>query len=769
MSTRITFFTTNDIHGRFLGENGAIDFSRLATLKKMYGGALLIDAGDATQGTPLAIAKMGLYPIQIMNKVGYDILTIGNHEFDNITKDEGTECELDKIVEEFQGMYLSQNLFFCEDEESKEKKWKKYIGTLNTPSSGDGGIVPLYPTGRHDQCVLFFGFATPDMSMDIECMKNFRIGEIEDTVKELREEIERIKSGHEILAIVAVAHLGSKGETKSDDLARCMPEIDLIIDGHSHEEYIKKAENGKTTIVQTGCYGKNFGKIQLIIEDDGTTSVEAELFGNDHLSNIEQDKDVRALLDKISGEVEEEFGQVCASSTNCTLWGGALDEKNPYVLGATNIARYAETNLGKLVATVIIECAVDEYEDEKGPLKSEFMIGAINGGGLRESLAFGKEIRNYELFTVLPSPLQSKNESGYCLFRLTLRTLKKILQNSISSLRFQPKQRLTCSDGRFLNFAGLEFTITYDEKNNKISVSDDIMLTMKTDEPFIEPVHLNMDKDGSQEILFCTSKYIGGGGDGYGEALKEASLIFTGDTALFSLVGNYILDDCEGGTLEMPRINKDITYSGFDFAKPEPAKILVANQDLSPLTSVNVAVRFNTDSKDDAVRFMMTDDKGYITVTPPEGASVLEILALEANNEGMMCKNLYCELYFHTYYMPTTDTMTACCRTFTEEPDIQRALTVFHHTSEATGNSHYSNYVAFSAPSVGYGEFLIYDFEIYVLHYGEKEFKKTKSVKYSDTEPEFTIDTESCTYETWFGNGIYTSVPLIAHYDDAHR
>ena len=75
----IVIFFTNDIHTYI---DGAITYSQLASLKKSVPGSLLVDAGDHIQGTAYGSMDKGKTMIELMNAAGYDLATLGNHEFD---------------------------------------------------------------------------------------------------------------------------------------------------------------------------------------------------------------------------------------------------------------------------------------------------------------------------------------------------------------------------------------------------------------------------------------------------------------------------------------------------------------------------------------------------------------------------------------------------------------------------------------------------------------------------------------------------------------
>ena len=85
--TIVTIYHTNDMHGRVDAQvsgphDSPIGIAQIAAVKANTPNAILLDAGDATQGTPVAALSQGACVIELMNAAGYDAMAIGNHEFD---------------------------------------------------------------------------------------------------------------------------------------------------------------------------------------------------------------------------------------------------------------------------------------------------------------------------------------------------------------------------------------------------------------------------------------------------------------------------------------------------------------------------------------------------------------------------------------------------------------------------------------------------------------------------------------------------------------
>ena len=82
-SATVTIFTTNDMHGNLTGDGqSTIGVVQAAAIKASTPNALLVDAGDATQGASFASVSHGADVVRMMNEAGYDLMAAGNHEFD---------------------------------------------------------------------------------------------------------------------------------------------------------------------------------------------------------------------------------------------------------------------------------------------------------------------------------------------------------------------------------------------------------------------------------------------------------------------------------------------------------------------------------------------------------------------------------------------------------------------------------------------------------------------------------------------------------------
>ena len=345
---------TNDVHG-------AIGlYAKVAALKKDYAekGAdvILVDAGDYIQGTPYVSDSQGKTAIELMNAVGYDVATFGNHEFDY-------------------GFANLQTIF-------KDAKFK-VIGNIqyNGKLAFDGTTTVTTAGGVK---VGFLGLTTPETATKAHPAKIQGVTFMakDELYNFATQEAAALKKGGADV-VIALTHLGVDEESnpnRSTDLYARSTGIDFIIDGHSHT-VMTEGEN-KEPIQSTGTALENVG---VIVIDNATKKIE-----KNELVKLEdvkaEDETVKALPDKIITDVDTRLGEVFAK-TEVDLDGN----RDPGV-------RTKETNLGDLITDGILWYAT---KDGKLDVPTDHVVALTNGGGIRASIKAG-DISMKDINTVLP-------------------------------------------------------------------------------------------------------------------------------------------------------------------------------------------------------------------------------------------------------------------------------------------------------------------------------------------------------------------------------
>ena len=345
---------TNDVHGQ-------VDlYAKVAALKKDYeakgADVILVDAGDYAQGTPYVSDSQGKTAIELMNAAGYDVVTLGNHEFD----------------------YGYANLQTI----MKDAKFKvvcniKYNGKL----AFDASYVVETKGGLK---VGFLGLTTPETSTKAHPAKIKGVTFMAQNALysfATQEAADLKADGSDV--VIALTHLGVDPESKpnrSTDLYANAKGIDFIIDGHSHTK-MTEGENGEP-IQSTETKLKYVG---VVVIDNATKKIESnELIQLDGYAN--EDADTKAAADAIIADVDARLGAVFAKS-EVELNG----KRDPGV-------RTQETNLGDLITDALLWYAT---KDGKLDVPADHIVAVTNGGGIRASIKAG-DITMKDINTVLP-------------------------------------------------------------------------------------------------------------------------------------------------------------------------------------------------------------------------------------------------------------------------------------------------------------------------------------------------------------------------------
>lgn len=343
---------TNDVHGHASDNMG---YAAVAALKAEYEDAgaevILLDAGDIFHGMPFATLSEGEDVANVLNEVGYDAALPGNHDFNY-----GIE-QLTELVGMLEFPFLSSNVL---DKSTGEPLFdQNVILEKNGVSYG------------------IFSITTPDTAYETSPEHVADI-EFEDPAKTAKQQIDKLKeAGAEF--IIALTHLGvdhSSGYS-SDLLAADVPEIDLIIDGHSHtamsggeplDDTIELLPHGGTVIASTGAFIENIGVVTI----DGD-EIDARLADADAFTG--QDEKVAAMVAKITAGQDAILSEVLG--TTRVLLDGEREN-----------VRTKETNLGDLSS--------DAFRQSAGA-----DVCITNGGNIRASIQPG-DITQNDLITVYP-------------------------------------------------------------------------------------------------------------------------------------------------------------------------------------------------------------------------------------------------------------------------------------------------------------------------------------------------------------------------------
>ena len=409
----VTILYTNDVHTYIDNKSPKLTYAAIAALKQGYVDegkpVLLVDAGDHIQGTAYGSMDDGATIIELMNEAGYDVATLGNHEFDY------GMARAKAIIKEADFPYVSCN-------------WVDLRTGLRVLPA-----VKLFPAGG--KWIAFVGITTPESftkSTPAYFMNAKQTKYIYDILggddgrklyDAVQKGIDKAKAlGADV--IIGLGHLGvdpSSSPWTSEEVIANTTGFDAFIDGHSHSTFSEtiKDKSGKEVVFeQTGTKLANVGKI--IIKADGTITHE-----NVDLNTVEPDAEAAAYIQTITDKFDALQKQVVAK-TSVELTINGADGKRA--------VRNAETNLGDLCA--------DAYRILLGA-----DIAFVNGGGVRDNIKVG-DITYGDIIKVHPFG----NEA--CLVEVTGQQIKDALE--LGSAAYPGES------GGFLQVSGLTYTINAD-------------------------------------------------------------------------------------------------------------------------------------------------------------------------------------------------------------------------------------------------------------------------------------------------------------------
>ncbi len=401
----LTIMHTNDTHAHHDPEsNGDGGAAREATvvqqIRSEVENSILLDGGDRFTGTLYHIVYRGEDQVAIMNALGYDAMTLGNHEFDD-----GDET-LAAFVGGVNFPVVTANVDFSESPDLA------------------GLIDPYTILDVNGEQVGIIGLVTPESDIlsspgDELVFNNDLIGVTQQYVDEL--------TAQGVNKIILVTHIGIDAD---QIVAQGVSGVDVVVGGHTHTllgnaytsaagEYpivLESASGEPVLVVQAGTATVYLGRLDVTFDSAGVLSD----WGGDTIllsRYIPQDPEVADIIAGLAAPIEE-------------LRNQPVGEAGVFLVGDRSVCRVEECNLGNLIA--------DAIREETGA-----DIAFQNGGGIRADIDEG-EITLGEVLTVLPfGNLISTLE-------LTGADVLATLENSVSQVEDVA--------GRFLQVSGMRFT-----------------------------------------------------------------------------------------------------------------------------------------------------------------------------------------------------------------------------------------------------------------------------------------------------------------------
>jgi len=392
--------------------------------------AILVDGGDQFQGSLFYTYYKGKVAAEMMNRLGYDAMTVGNHEFDD-----GPEV-LRGFIDQVDFPVLMSNADI-----SNERLLNNVLKPSVVIERGgeEIGLIGLTPEDTAD-------LASPGKAIKFS-----------NPAEAVAREVKKLTDAG-VDRIIVLSHSGYQVDKI---VASDVDGIDVIVGGHSntflsntsdkaqgpYPTWIKNPNGGKTAIVQAYAYGKYLGRLDVEFDDDGVVvSALGEPIIVDGL--IEEHSELKERIAALAQPLED-IRQKKVAETSAPIDG---DRAN---------CRAQECEMGNLVAEALLDRVKAQGVD----------FSIYNGGGLRASMDAG-EITMGEVLTVLPF------QNVVSTFELKGSDVVRALEAGVSQIEE--------GKGRFPQVAGLRYTIDMSVEGNNGRVSDVEVLNGDTFEP-IDP------------------------------------------------------------------------------------------------------------------------------------------------------------------------------------------------------------------------------------------------------------------------------------------
>ena len=496
LSDDIIILHTNDVH---CGVNDVIGYDGLNLYKKelktKYKHVLLVDAGDNIQGGAIGLLSKGKDIINITNYLEYDVVTIGNHEFDYKAE---TLFNLSEIIK---AGYICCNFLRRKNHSTVFRPYKiKKVG--NVSIGFIGVLTPLTLTKSYlhtlvdENGSLIYDFLTERDGHELyEAVQGY---------------IDELRNVEKVDYVIILAHVGYGGDAleqyTSPALLAHINGVDAIIDGHTHLAYnntFPDKDGKQIYISQTGTKLNIVGK--LTIKPNGNITSELidkiplfEGYDSDSYYTVERegieryvDKETNKFIEDIIESHAHEFQEFVAYTDFDLL----------ITTNRGRIIRFEENLLGNLVTDALKFVGNSD-------------IGLINAGSIRESIKKGNITFNHVLNTLpFSAKIIVKEVSG---------------RDILDALEFSTKA-LPKTSSKFLQVSGIKFKVD-DSLESKVVV-DEFENFVKVDgERRVYDVYINDKKiDENKKYTISFDDFLAEGGDGFSMFTKYN---LTNDTSL---------------------------------------------------------------------------------------------------------------------------------------------------------------------------------------------------------------------------------------------
>ena len=485
LSDDIVIIHLNDVHcaiNNTIGYDGFVLYRD--ELKKKYKHVITADVGDHIQGGTLGAISQGDAILKLMNKIEFNVTTIGNHEFDY-------------------GIEQLNNL--------NSNSTTKYICSNFHKTGEDKPIFPAYRIIKAgDKKIAFIGVVTPLTfsktylstlrDADGKPIYNF-YADHDGLANNVQKYVDEVRNKEKADYVILLTHVGMDVEDyTSNGIVSKIKNVNAVLDGHTHLVYnttSKDKEGKKVYFTQTGTKLANIG--QLIIKRDGTIETSniaavpepTDKTGAKSVTRGGKERwvntEMNTFIDGLWKDYEEDLN-IKVGNVDYDLVirpEGSSDSHSIY-------CRKRECTLGNLIADAF-----------KGVVKSDATL--LNGGAVRTNLLKG-EITRKDIIDIMPffNNLYVKEVDG--------QTLLDALEFGVS--------KYPNAFGGFPQVSGMTFDVDNSFNSTVVTDSDGMFLNV-TGKRRVYNVKVNKeDLDVKKKYNLSLTDYIGEGGDGYSMLTK---------------------------------------------------------------------------------------------------------------------------------------------------------------------------------------------------------------------------------------------------------
>ena len=449
-SKQLDVLFTHDTHSHLNSFSTIVDgeqkevggFAKLKTLidekKKENPDTLILDGGDFSMGTLIqTVYDTEAAELRMLGYLGCDVSTFGNHEYDYRSKGLADMLTVAKNSGETVPSLVVCNVDWDSMEKAGLSEGQKQIQS----AFENYGVKDYVIVQKGDVKIAVVGvFGVDALKCAPTCELLFK-----DPVESVKKTVEEIKKNETVDMIACVSHSGTwEDEKKSEDeiLAKEVPDLDLIVSGHTHSELKEPIQHGNTYIVSCGEYGRNLGSLSMMQKQDGRWELNSyELIPVSE--EVEPDQEAQERIDALMDRVDTNY---------LTNFGYTRDE----VLAENDVefnslvemeTKHEELNLGDIMSDSYIY-SVEHSEDYNG---TPVDVAVVPSGCVRDTYTKG-DITVEDVYNSFSLGIGTDGLAGYPLIDvyLTGKELKLAAEVDASVSDFMTTARLYCS--------GLNFT-----------------------------------------------------------------------------------------------------------------------------------------------------------------------------------------------------------------------------------------------------------------------------------------------------------------------